>query len=512
MTSKRNPRSVYRSSCLSGIVLLTLAAMVHAEIPGGEDEPLLPRAASWNCRAGDGYSPEWQYEQIEAGHKLLFTYRFDQHQTEPDAEWRDRYQPIFEGLRERGEPICLRWGNWLDIIEDRSPFSEIEPWRTSGQEMFDQYRAKLELIQQWYPSPPYVVMLSNNEGQAPNWKRATQEDRYIEQYGEDQSEEEKVTVVAEGYIERYNAMFDGMRAGTGPWGDKLLFIGYAWGGQANINMHNRLDTPLAWDGVSARNYRARGVTDHTGNSTPVTAMNLRLKKAWYATQKERFFFEISTWWQGGSVEPDRYGGMATWALWVAKPHAIRHFTSWGAKRDSDWPYFSELVEAVDQVHTNETLRTFWKQGEPVVNPHTEINIHVIDRPAGEGTRAHGNLEGFVSDEQLQAFDVMRDHFYGLSTNLDPDKPAPASDSLEDRTRYPNDAEFRVWAQAQVMGEAPDRRWLVFTYAPRGDEAGVEITIPDYDTIELDVPQKGVFAVVEEGRGIVETIPTLDIVE
>src|SRR5690606_21842066 len=127
-----------------------------------------------------------------------------------------------------------------------------------------------------------------------------------------------------------------------------------------------------------------------------------------------------------------------------KPHGVRHFVGWGAKRDDNWPHYSELVDAVDQIHENPTLRTFWQQGQPVINPHTTINVHVIDASLGEGTREQGNLQGFVTEEQLLEFDRRRHHFYALSTNLDPVKPAPASDRPQDRTEYENDAEFAVW--------------------------------------------------------------------
>jgi hypothetical protein len=305
-------------------------------------------------------------------------------------------------------------------------------------------------------------------------------------------------------------MFEGMKAGSGAYGPKMLFIGYAWGGSANINVYGRLDSALAWDGVSAREYRARNLTDHTALSVPMTSMNLRLKKEYYDAVKDRYFFEISTWWQGFKVEPLRYGSLATWAMWLSRPHAVRHFTGWGSKRANDWKFFSEVVEAVDQVHGNATLREFWKKGEPVHRPGTDVNTHILDAPSGTGTRAQGNLKGFVDEKTLQRFDKLRKYFYHIPTSLDPKKPEPASGKMEDWTKFPNDAEFPVWAQAHVIGEKPSRRWLVFTYAPLAEQKGVKIMIPDGETITLDVPQAGVYAVVEEGKGLVKTIPTISI--
>ncbi|MBS3764646.1 MAG: hypothetical protein KGZ25_15210, partial [Planctomycetes bacterium] len=389
-------------------------------------------------------------------------------------------------LAKHNAPFSLRWGNLVaNSIEGLSADDPVQAWRSAGKKYMGRYRKKLALLQKWYPNPPYIVMLSNNEGKVPGKGKSS--------------------------VKRYKAVFDGMREGAGRWGEKFLFIGYAWGGPANINVYKRNSTPLAWDGVSAREYAGRRFDDCSAVSIPVTSMNLRLKKKWYESQKERYFFEISTFWYNEKkIKPARYGSMATWAMWLSKPHCVRHFTGWGSKREGDWLYFSEVVEAVDQVHKNETLKTFWRHGEPVVNPHVEINIHVIDAPAGTGSHAQGNVKGFVSEQKLREFERLRHCFYHLSTNLDPEKPKPESNKWEDRTEFPKDAKFRVWAQAQVMGEKPKRRWLLFAYAPKGDERDVQITIPDCRTVTLDVPQEGVYAVVEEGRGIAGTIPTVNI--
>ena len=66
---------------------------------------------------------------------------------------------------------------------------------------------------------------------------------------------------------------------------------------------------------------------------------------------------------------------------------MRQFTGWGGTREADWVWYREVLKAVDQVHQNETLKTFWLQGDPVVNTEIEIGVHVIDAPPLEGTWA-----------------------------------------------------------------------------------------------------------------------------
>jgi len=445
---------------------------------GASDHPL-PLAGNWNCPKGRGFSPKWQIQKIREGRNLLFTYRFKGN-PEPSEEWKSTYEPIFRELARRNAPFTFRWGNWLDEVSDTSASSSLEVWTEAGKNILEPFEEKLTLMQKWYPDPPYIVMLSNNEGKgAENGKP---------------------------YMERYRAMFDAMRDVAGDWGDAFRFIGYAWGGQANINIYGHRTSPLAWNGTSARNYRARGVTDHTTYSTPVTAMNLILKREFYRVVHDRPHFEISTWWdEKTSVEPERYGGMVTWSLWMARPKSIRDFTSWGSGRDSQWPYYRELVDAVDQVHDDETLKEFWKFGEPVVDPEIEIFTHVIDAPPGEGDREDGNLAGYVDEQKLQYFERLRHHWYHLPTSVDP--PTPDAPDEKERVEYPREAEFTVWAQAKVLGEKPDRRWLVYAYAPRGAESAVEIRIPDGVEVTIDVPQGGVFVVVDEGEAdVVERIP------
>ncbi len=486
---------------LTASLMLMLVGAHAGETPGAgfdRNHRPLPLAANWNCNGPKGYGPVWQYEQIENGHHLLFTFRFSR---EPlNDAWKKKYEPIFTGLRERKAPVCLRWGNWVNDVKDRSPFSPVENWRRTGEQIMGEHEAKLKQLQQWYPNPPYVVMLSNNEARVPSLKQLIKKGKYTDKLGTTPLQQQKA--YGEAYLERYKAMFDGMRAVSGDWGKTMRFIGYAWGGEANIGMYSRLASPLAWDGVSARNYIDRGLTDYKTYSATVTAMNLRLKKAWYLSQKKDVHFEISPWWRKKKgVPPERYGALVIWNLWVARPHSARQFTGWGQKRDSDWSWYQQVVKAVDMVHNNETLRTFWKEGEPVVNPEIEIGVHVIDAHPAEGTWSQGRLKGFVTDAQMKTLEAMSHAYYGLKTSVDPKQFAPKREKHGGRVEFDKKAEFRVWAQAQVMGAKPNRQWLVFAYAPRGDETGIKITIPNFKAVTLDVPQKGVFAVVNESAGM-----------
>jgi len=59
-------------------------------------------------------------------------------------------------------------------------------------------------------------------------------------------------------------------------------------------------------------------------------------------------------------------------------------------------------------------------------------------------------------------------------------------------------------RALVRGEKPNRRWLIYAHSPLEDRKKVEITIPDYGSIILDVPRAGVFYLLnEQGRKLTD---------
>jgi hypothetical protein len=55
----------------------------------------------------------------------------------------------------------------------------------------------------------------------------------------------------------------------------------------------------------------------------------------------------------------------------------------------------------------------------------------------------------------------------------------------------------VFSLALVLGQPGSRRWLVYAHSPLEDRRSVEITLPDFGPLKLDVPRAGVFFVVEE---------------
>ena len=218
-------------------------------------------------------------------------------------------------------------------------------------------------------------------------------------------------------------------------------------------------------------------------------MNLVFQRQWYQQIKPDFFFELSTWFdpkyvqkmgeQGQAFPPERYRGYILWGMWMLKPRVVRHFAGWTKLRKDNWPWYQQVVAAVDDVNNNATLRDFWQRGRPVANSAME---HPYQSDLPEGT------------EKLP-------RWYALNTNLDPWRPHDVA------TAQILSLEFKVWAQAQVIGEKPNRRWLIYAHAPRGPEQGVRVEIPDYQSIVMDVKPGGSYFVVDEKHRAAHPVKT-----
>jgi hypothetical protein len=73
----------------------------------------------------------------------------------------------------------------------------------------------------------------------------------------------------------------------------------------------------------------------------------------------------------------------------------------------------------------------------------------------------------------------------LDTSLDPPRP------------WALDTQLPVFALALVKGKAPQRQWLVYAHSPLADRAGVQVSVPGYRTVIMNVPVKGIFYLIDE---------------
>jgi len=241
-----------------------------------------------------------------------------------------------------------------------------------------------------------------------------------------------------------------------------------------------------------------------------------------------YWFEISAWsselWEGADsfvaantvnsnkattyatlgidVSPSAYVGWLQYCMWVLTPRAVREFAYYNASLHSDLyeTYFEAVAEMVGWVHGHPTLRRFWRDGTPVLNP-TKIRVndtHPFNLLSGGG----GEFDGSPWETEGENGGPYPKNYH-LTTNLDPALSGTINVGIASNNKF-----WPVWTLAYVIGTSPNREWLVYAHASgiNADGTGrasapftdVEVTIPDYQTITLPtVPISGAFYYVVE---------------
>lgn len=496
-----------------------LSDNVVAQTGDGGGYPL-PLIGHWNLgEAPNGFSPNYQIKLMEQGNHILPWFLMPSWNAQPDnPHWIEYYEKAIKKAAELRLPIAFvstQWEIWLSV-EDRyltlpaaenpnlvtlegrvnrevSPVGGIEAWRNVGRRWTAS--PMMQKLQEWYPDPPYILFVSNNEHTKLPWNRLHEDKRYLEKYGLDKTDEFKRQITADGWIERYRAIQTGLRQGLSNenWQAKAVFVGYnafgpahfgRWPGWPEHSLYNkgRIDpSALAWDGGSVPFYvfNWSAITDYTVFSPQIEAMNWVFMQAEARRQNPDFWFEMSVWngnlpgaasdklasyvSQGQSYSPERYKGMTQFGMWLLRPRLVREFRGWLATVTDFESYFLPLVEAVDKVHTQVVLRDFWQKGKLVAN---KANKHPYQ------TAVPVEYEN-------------SDRWFLLDTSLDPVRPWQLGTQLP------------VYALTLTQGKIPQRQWLVYAHAPLGEQKQVTIRIPDYRPIKVDVSVGGSFYLIDE---------------
>ena len=489
----------------------------------------LPVVSHWASGfGGTNFSSDYQTSLLEGGHHVMPTLPFPMPGeagyvatgaalVQKLAEWR---API--SLRD-GQPESLLYaenfpkdahGKWLNLpldasplcigpdgkLEKRlSPFGAIQPWYEVG--AYHTISGSFKQLEQWYPDPPFVVLLSNNEPNRLMPKYGIESDqRYVKKYGTGKSAEFQRGAVGEGYVERYAALLKGLRDGlsAGAWREHALLVGYdafgpphfgRWHGWTEYSLSTAQEIspwPRVWDGASVSYYTNNwdGSTDYRVWSPQVEAMNWVFMLEETRRVNPDFWFELSPWdgnWgtnkvyakeksklssylqAGQTWSPERYAGFVQFGMWLLKPRVVREFRGSSVLLSDFQREFEALVGGVDRVWENPTLTRFWRQGRLVPNP----------------TREHP----YQTDIPVKWKSVSR--WFLLNTSLDP------------KGEWGLNTEVPVFSIANVMGEAGGREWLLYAHAPLGPHTGVKIEIPGYGNVTVDVTPGGVFYLVKE---------------
>ena len=489
----------------------------------------LPLAATWNTgQFPTGFTPDYQMHLIEQGHYILPAFFLPPPKNRGPGE--DPGDAYFEAATKKAAALKLpisfvgtEWEsvlttdpNYFNLPPDKNPnvigldgsiqhkldpLGPVDPWKEVGKKWTS--TPLMNKLQEWYPDPPLVLFVSNNEANRLRWYEAESSSRYISLYGKAKDDNVKRQVVGDGWIRLYRAFQASMREGLTQrnWCDNAKFIGYdAFGPSCfgrwfdwekySLNIPGRIAPwPLAWDGATPSYYLYdwAQIADNLVWSPQVESINWVFMLEEAHRLNPDFWFEISTWdgdaqkreyftILGQVFNPERYGGMVKFGMWLLRPRVVREFRGYTDTVANAGPYFLAVAAAVDSVHKEPLLRKFWRHGELVAN--------------------HAEQHPYQSNVPAEYHKV--DRWFLLDTKLDP----PRSWWL--MTNLP------VYSLALVLGQSPEREWLIYTYCPLGPKPKVEIFLPDYGQITIDASPSGVYYQVVERTKVIKRIDTTSV--
>lgn len=534
----------------------------EASAPNSNSARPLPLLAVWATGDGDIWNleapvlinPSWQIDQIEAGHHLLPSF-FQPNWTMLDSRpewagqgsllWTTYYQDAIARCAALGLPLSfvgLQWeqslytdATYKDLTYASNPnvwvsgaavnavsaFGATAPWTAIGDKWTDALNqnseaSMLSVIAGWYPNPPKVIWVSNNEAFKEQWyapfgNDVDSDQHYLDLYSAGASDELKKERLTAGFITRYPLMIAAMRANlNATWQANSKFIAYnAFGpphfgrfagwytGGLDTTTPLRIDAnPLMWEGGSVNLYN--GNTAYQGwddnvYSPQIEGCNFPFMLAEALTLNPSFWFEISTWncndyypitdaptpetdydaliAHSPAYTPARYAGMSQFTMWLTPPRVVRMYENAFVPLTKWQPYYTAVVATIDRVYTNTTLKTFWRQSTLVANPD-RAHPYQAAIPAG-----------YASAERS----------YLLTTSLDPDGGDSSAWSLTDT--------LTVYALARVRGTTPNRTWLLYGHAPNGATSAT-VTVPGYGDVTKTFAVAGSFFLATEGAGVV----------
>ena len=165
-------------------------------------------------------------------------------------------------------------------------------------------------------------------------------------------------------------------------------------------------------------------------------------------------------------------------MWILRPRAINTYVDSGAHQNRADLNNDLAANICETIHKNSTLKRFWRKGTLVEN-------HDRDHPWDFETNGTYNW-------------TAGHRWFQLTTSVDnPDLTAGRGVTWH--------SVIPVFAVAHVLGDVPNREWLIFVSCPQGDFATCDITIPGYKAVAVELDSVGKYYLVDEAADSVEEV-------
>jgi hypothetical protein len=508
------------AAALAPEVLATRIRESAASIPDPDLPHPLPLAAHWNTgHVAGGWDPAHQLALFLRGRYLLPWFELPRPDRDLPVSY---YEPAFGEFARLRMPVSFISTQWdVLVAEDLagprprgmsdaeadawrppplSPTSPLGAWYAAGLRWGS--APVLRRLQAAYPDPPLVVFVSNNEQPRLTWTQAREAGLKLPGAGPEASDEQWRRSVGDAWTERYRELFRGFRDAldSDHWRRRARFVGYEaygqpalgrWSGWVEYSLHTQ-DRPepwsAVWDGASVSYYLGdwNPSTDFRVWSPQIESMNLLPMLTATRLHSPGFWFEISTW-DGRSDElpidkgelyrtlhqswdPERYGGMVQFGMWLLRPRVVREFRDTLSLRQNFQPFFDAVLDAVGRVHENPVLERYWREGRLVRNVTTR---HPYQSAIPEAWRS-------------------LPRWFLLESDANPPGPWTLETPLQ------------VFALALETGRAPRREWLVLAVSPQVARRETQVILDTSVRPRLHASRGGCFSLVRE-TGAVELV-------
>jgi len=448
----------------------------------------LPLVANWNVgipEYSDGLDPLYIINRFTYGEHLIPTWKLDPYYN--DSIGLSYYEASIKKAAELGLPLvfilpspesALTKDNVyfsMDKIQNPnvitvngtvlpklSPFGPDSLWNEVGEQWSS--TSLMAQLQEWYPNPPLVVFIDEDNSKKLSWSKLPTSSRYISQYPTNTSNEFKRTLVNAKWLEKYRQLHEGFKQGLikSAWKQNVKFItrnqlasnmGVTadWINSATTTNQYANIWPFTANGLTI-NFNLDGDKTDTVNTPHSLLNNLPFMLEEAKELNPNFTYQLSIDANQKIDNPQRYRGFTQFALWFLRPSIIRQKTNKTTREEIN-PLFQQVVDSVELIHNSDVLSDFWKNGKLVSTGPSRYNQNIPT-----------NYQSIPRE-------------FLLKTNTSKS----------------------VWAFALEKGIAPNRKWLLFIQSPEENLSNVTVTIPSFDNIKINSTQNGNFFILDENN-------------